>query len=274
MAKGGLSAAVRSGAKGISKRALHAADGRCRFDSTVFMLAHKRCGSTALSNVICGHPEICGYGEAQVAYTGESDLGLLAFKALYNRAWTPGFRFFFDKVLWNHLDAAAGPEFFNARAVFACRNPRDTIASILNLAEKSDYMRRFDAAKAADYYERRLERLLELWDRFPPERRIGITHDRMVSQTGPVLSEISAMIGLSEPLSNSYASQGNEAKTGVGDPLDAARYSRIVKKPSAAGRFREVVDGLPEDQMRRMTALYAEFEGRVQGPVRVRRAVH
>ncbi|HQU68856.1 MAG TPA: sulfotransferase [Albidovulum sp.] len=273
MAQSGLSAVVRIGAKGISKRAFHAAEGRCRFESTIFMLAHMRCGSTALANVICGHPEICGYGEAQVVYTGEADLGLLAFKALYNRAWKPDFRFFFDKVLWNYLDAAAGPDFFNARAVFSCRNPRDTIASILNLAEKNDYMRRFDAAKAAEYYERRMERLLQLWDRFPPERRIGITHDRMVSETGPVLAGISTMIGLREPLSNGYAATTPEVKTGVGDPLDAVRYSKIVRKPSAAGRFHEVVDGLPGDQMRRMSALYAEFGGRVQGVVR-KAAVH
>ncbi|MCA0270813.1 MAG: sulfotransferase [Proteobacteria bacterium] len=274
MAQGGFSAVVRSGAKGISKHAFHAAEGRCRFESTVFMLAHMRCGSTALSNVICAHPEICGYGEAQVVYAGEADIGLLAFKSLYNRAWKSDFRFFFDKVLWNHLDAAAGPEFFNARAVFSCRNPRDTIASILNLATKSDYMRRFDAAKAADYYERRMERLLEMWDRFPPERRIGITHDRMIAETGPVLTEISTMIGLREPLANSYASSAPEVKVGVGDPLDAVRYSRIVKKASAAGRFHEVVDGLPGDQMRRMSALYAEFRERVEVAARARAAVH
>lgn len=273
MAQGGFSAVVRSGAKGISKHAFHAAEGRCRFESTIFLLAHMRCGSTALSNVLCGHPEICGYGEAQVVYASEADLGLLAFKALYNRAWKPDFRFFFDKVLWNHLDAAAGPDFFNARAIFSCRNPRDTIASILNLAEKSDYMRRFDAGRAADYYERRMERLLKLWDRFPPERRIGMTHDRMVGETGSVLDRISAMIGLREPLDNSYASTAPEVKTGVGDPLDAARYSRIVKKESAAGRFLEAVDGLPEDRMRRMTALYAEFRERAEAPVR-KAAVH
>lgn len=270
MAQGGFSAVVRSGAKGISKHAFHAAEGRCRFESTIFLLAHMRCGSTALSNVICAHPEICGYGEAQVAYAGEVDIGLLAFKSLYNRAWKSDFRFFFDKVLWNHLDAAAGPDFFNARAVFSCRNPRDTIASILNLATRTDRMRRFDAEKAAEYYERRMERLLEMWDRFPPERRVGITHDRMIAETGPVLAEISTMIGLREPLANSYASTTPEVKTGVGDPLDAVRYSKIVKKESAAGRFHEVVDGLPGDQMRRMAALYAEFRGRIG--VRARKA--
>ncbi len=167
---------AKEGLRNLGSVAAMRLDRRCRFDRTVLMLAHMRCGSTALSNVLCHHPEVCGFGESHLVYRSESTLGGLLLETVLERAWKPRFRFLFDKVLWNHLDGPAPPAFFRSKAVFACRAPEDTIASLLNLATVDPGVADFDLARSADYYEGRMERLLSLWETFPPGKRMGFTH--------------------------------------------------------------------------------------------------
>lgn len=253
---------AKEGLRDLGSAAAMRLDRRCRFDRTVFVLAHMRCGSTALSNVLCHHPEVCGFGESHLVYRSESTLGRLLLETVLERAWKPRFRFLFDKVLWNHLDGPAPSAFFCAKAVFTCRAPEDTIASLLNLATVDPGVADFDLARSADYYEGRMERLLSLWETFPPENRVGFTYEELVAAPNAVLERVVAHLGLGRPLVNAYATNAVRWRPGVGDPLALGAFGAIVAKPSGGDRFRNVVQGLPSGRRDTLNSLYCELRAR------------
>ena len=155
-------------------RGVHGLDAQCRFERCAFILAHMRCGSTALSNVLCSRPEVSGYGEAHVAYRGEADLGALVVNQARRWAWRPRARYLFDKILHSRHDGAAPPGFFRARAIVLAREPEPAIASIRRLFEglgKSDYGT--DAAAAEYYAERARGAGLASGTAFPPSGGSG-----------------------------------------------------------------------------------------------------
>jgi hypothetical protein len=42
------------------------------YKRSVFLLGHMRCGSTALTNVLCANPRMCDYEECHVVYNKKS----------------------------------------------------------------------------------------------------------------------------------------------------------------------------------------------------------
>ncbi len=61
---------------------------QCRFETSLFLIGHMRCGSTALSAILCSRPDTSGYGEAHIAYTDRAALGVLALNQMRRGAWT------------------------------------------------------------------------------------------------------------------------------------------------------------------------------------------
>lgn len=200
----------------------------CNYASTIFVLGHMRCGSTALSRIICDHPQVSGYGEAHIRYDGRSALGVLALNQMRNSALRPGAARMFDKILHSRYDVDACTSFFEASAVFLVREPGDSIRSIRKLFGKAHTGEYATDAIAADYYEERLQTLGRHWHRFAPERRIGLTYDALTGNTDAALAAISASLGLSPALGNSYAPGERAHGHGAGDTLSAHRFDRIV----------------------------------------------
>ena len=147
-----------------------------QWHNAVFILAHMRCGSTALSNIICSRGDVSGYGEAHVSYDGRAALGRLALNQRRHGGWRPGAGHLFDKILHSRHDSIAPDQFFTARAVFMLREPEPTIRSITQLFLGLGHGMYRSHAAAAEYYVERLGVLEQLWARFPAERRIGLTH--------------------------------------------------------------------------------------------------
>lgn len=199
------------------------------YDKCVFILAHMRCGSTALSNILCSRTEISGYGEAHVRYEGRSSLGQLALNHMRRGGWKRRADFMFDKILHNRHDCAAPPEFTQARAIFMARRPDAAIRSITSLynrLERDEY-RTHD--QAAVYYVKRMQALSGMWNRFPRDRRIGLTHTSLVQDPDAALSLISAHLGFEPPLENRYKSPKASRKGGGGDPLTSGKHDSIQK---------------------------------------------
>lgn len=61
-------------------------NGQCEFSKSIFVIAHMRCGSTALSNVLTNHPSISGFGEAHIEYGSRSKLGNLVIRQIKEKA--------------------------------------------------------------------------------------------------------------------------------------------------------------------------------------------
>jgi hypothetical protein len=214
-------------------QAVAAVNPQCRHAQALYIIGHMRCGSTALSNILCSRDDVSGYGEAHLGHQQPGALGVLALKQMKRGKWKPGATYLFDKILHSRFDIEAGPEFFTARAIFMVRRPADSVRSIRKLYELIGSVEYGTDDAAADYYAARLEAMLTLWGRFAPGRRAGVSHDALTSDTDAQLARISRQVGLNPPLINAYRRPRTIAAPGVGDPLSAHKFDRIVAASEA-----------------------------------------
>lgn len=231
---------------------------KCKFDRAIFILGHMRCGSTALSHILCSHPEISGYGEAHIRYDGNAALGQLLINQFRRGAYRIEARHLFDKILHSRYDAAAGPGFFNARAIFMVREPVDTIYSIRRLFSTLGSSEYSTDAVAADYYVERVNSLLAIWEQFPSKRRIGLSYAQLTTEPEIKISSVSLMLDLIPPLTNHYTPPRNKLGHGAGDPLASHKYDKIVPatQPTASRKDCTPLE-LPERQLAILADLYA-----------------
>lgn len=224
---------MRETLKEIAGRGIARANPQCRFDRCLFILAHMRCGSTALSNILCSRPDVSGYGECHIRYDSEQALGRLVLNQARAGGWKPRADVLFDKILHNRLDGSPPTTFFDARAIFLVRDPANTIRSICTLFATLPENRRaeYDAPdKAAAYYVKRLGWLRDAWQRFPPNRRFGLTHAELLADPEQALGGISARFAVTPPLKNHYRSLPASRRGGGGDPTRSGRLNRIERK--------------------------------------------
>lgn len=201
---------------------------KCNFDRTLFILGHMRCGSTALSHILCSHPQISGYGETHIRYDGNKALGLLVLNQVRRKAYRANACYLFDKILHSRYDSDVDPAFFIARAIFMIREPVDTICSIRRLFTTLGSSEYSTDMLASDYYEERVASLLRLWENFLPERRIGMSYTQLTAEPKVKITGISQMLNLSPPLTNNYTQPKSKLGHGAGDPLASHRYDKIV----------------------------------------------
>lgn len=227
------------------------------FKRSVFILGHMRSGSTALSHVICHSPLVSGYGETQVRYDSPKSPRSVLIKQIRRRAWQPGARYLFDKILSNHLDENVPPGFFDAHAIFVVREPHGTILSIREMYKVTNQEEYSTDVEAADYYEGRLERLAALWQQFPQDRKIGLTFARLTADPDAALRAISSLLDLRPPLINRYENRGRINPIGVGDPLSAHKFSAIVpsSRSTSIGGAPRALD-LPGARIQRLERLH------------------
>ncbi|MCJ2178943.1 sulfotransferase family protein [Novosphingobium album (ex Hu et al. 2023)] len=205
-----------------------------RYRNCLFLLAHMRCGSTALSNILCSRSDVSGYGEAHIRYDGQGTLGRLALNQMRRGGWKPQAGALFDKILHSRYDSRVPCEFFEARAIFVVRRPTDAIRSIVNLYTRLGRVEYRTQEEAAGYYVERLAALEALWHRFPARRRSGLTHEALLCDPDGTLAAISRRIGINPPLENHYVSLAASRHGGGGDPLQSGRHSRIESALSRA----------------------------------------
>ncbi|MEP2639969.1 sulfotransferase family protein [Roseobacter sp.] len=221
--------ALRDGVKTLAAGTVARAVPQCRFDRCLFVLAHMRCGSTALSNILCSRPDISGYGEAHIRYGAPNALGGLVVNQARRGGWSPRADYLFDKVLHSRHDSAAPPEFFRSRAIFVLRAPEPTIVSIHRLYQKLGRDEYGTHQLAAEYYISRVTALSQLWDRFAPDHRFGVTHETLITEPDATLAGLSTWLDLSPPLLNQYQSKAASRRGGAGDPLQSGAFSRIER---------------------------------------------
>ena len=236
---------------------------RCRFDRCILLIGHMRCGSTALSNILCSRSEISGYGESHVTYTHHRAPGNLALNQIRRSGWKVKAPYLFDKILHNRLDCDVPAEFFNSRAIFVVRGPDEAIASIIRLFRSIGSNEYATRADAASYYCERLARMRDLWSAFPPDRRVNIHYEQLVATPETELDRLSAFLDLSPKLSNAYPRGPRGLGRGAGDPINAHRFAGIVSGgvSSVASPGDEQTRG-PE--MIRARKAYAEFRAITQ----------
>lgn len=200
---------------------------RFAYDNCIFILGHMRCGSTALSNILCSREDVSGYGEAHIRYDGRGAIGRLVLNQRRRGGWKPKARLIFDKIVHSRYDAHVPEGFFRARAIFMLREPGPAIHSTTKLfvdLGRDEYLSHVDAA---EYYVERVTALQTLWDRFPQENRIGLTHRGLLRNLDHGLASISDQLGFAPALVNRYVSLAASRNSGGGDPTRSGWYNRI-----------------------------------------------
>lgn len=220
----------RNGIKALAGRTVAAINPQCRYDRCIFVLAHMRCGSTALSNILCSRPDISGYGEAHIQYEasqGTAALGRLVVNQALRKSWSPRAAYLFDKILHARHDGQPPKAFFAARAIFIVREPTATVHSIRKLYADLGRDEYGSDTLALEYYIERLETLQTLWARFPASQRVAITHESLLSNPEAKLAEISSGLSIEPALENKYISNSASRAGGAGDPTVSGLFTRI-----------------------------------------------
>ncbi|CUH78755.1 hypothetical protein TRM7557_02030 [Tritonibacter multivorans] len=233
-----MNAVLHSAMKASSKHLARVLP-QARYKRSIFVLSHMRAATTALTNVLCSHPAISGYGEAHVNYDSPASSGQLLVNLLRRRAFDPFAPYLADKLLHNRLDNNLPEDFFSARAVFIVRSPAAAIASITALGARTGVAEGQTPETAALYYAGRLEHLNTLWDRFAPENRYGLAVETLLADPDARVARLGTWLGLSPALKNEYAPHPASQSGGGGDPTRSADLRRIEKAatPLTAPQF-------------------------------------
>jgi len=182
---------------------------------TILILGHMRAGTSLLAHLLCGHPQIAGWGERNRPYATTGDLARLA-ADVARRARAPrivlppplGPRWLLDVV--NH-DAFMPPSALLARhdirLIFVLREPRGCLASMV-AALGRDYG--WTPRRCATYYAGRLDSLqayAEGLDRATRRRCLTVEHEALIDDPVRVLAAVAGHLGLGEPPAASYPRQ-------------------------------------------------------------------
>lgn len=206
---------------------------QAKYENMILVMSHMRGATTALSNVLCSHESISGYGETHVAYRKSFSPGQLVVNQYRRDAWKSEASYLFDKLLHNRLDGTVPDSFFKARAIFMVRAPKASVSSIVKLALETGMSDVDTPLKAANYYSDRLERLTTLWNTFEPKRRFGMVSENLLSDPETELQRVSDWLALTPRLKNSYASHPATQAHGGGDPTVSAKLTKIESRPTS-----------------------------------------
>ncbi len=201
----------------------------------LFVLAHPRSGSTVLSHVLHGHPEIAGFGEHHVSYIDADDLTALeARTAYFARDPRLESRYVLDKIVLNkHEVDQAILQADTTRFVFLLREPAETLQS---------YARMFpDLPTDEDRfrsYRRRLTALVKYLETInDPKRAFFLTYDELTSETPAALDALTRWLELGSPLLPEYELTAKTGSQSWGDPsanIKAGKILTLDRAPEAS----------------------------------------
>ncbi|MDA1016607.1 MAG: sulfotransferase [Planctomycetota bacterium] len=239
----------------------------------VLILAHMRSGSTLLSHLLMGHPQVLGVGERNLTYSGPDDLDRLAAILHWeSRQFIRRFPWILDQI--NHDRLLPDGQLLhlpNVKTLFLIREPLASVSSIVRTFEPR--YGGWTVERAAEYYEQRLSMLRDYSDVMSRDvgerttvsdvqskrsvvaaRACFTTYDELVDQPRQVLPRIQAFLGLDEPISEHYPLQSCTGKRG--DPSPIIRAGTIV-------RNRPTPIEIPAEIRQRLERAYADCRTRL-----------
>ena len=229
--------------KDLLARGLYFSSNRICFERSIFLLGHMRCGSTALSNVLCSNVQVQGYGECHITYNRGFSPGRLALNLVRNGINPYSGKYIFDKVLHGSLDSAVDRKFFRSKAIFMLRNPLSSVTSLVKLSKYLNLKVYMTVDGALGYYTTRLQELEKLWEEFPVANRSFIGYEALVANPQICLDRLSNGLLTGIKLNNEYSHNATLGH-GRGDPLNANKYrliSNMDEKEAATDGVREQV---------------------------------
>lgn len=225
--------------------------------SFLFVVSHMRSFSSVLCHILGSHPEISGYAEAHLSYFGRLDLQRLARKVQQVTGNPMLGRYVLDKILHNHREIApAVLERPEMKVLFLLRNPEDTFRSILNLSHIRGSRGKFsDPPRVLEYYVKRLQQL----DGYCAQlngNAFFLESERLISDTEPVLADLSRWLELREPLKADYRTFRFTGAPGYGDPSATILAGTVVRNDDERHRH-YIPIALPSELIEQGVAAHA-----------------
>lgn len=97
----------------------------------LFLISHMRSYSSLLGHILGSHPDISGYTEAHLQYTGPFSLLQLRLHVLTSHGYRLKGHCLFDKILHNYVITDAILARPDVRLLFSLRSPEATLKSII-----------------------------------------------------------------------------------------------------------------------------------------------
>ena len=193
----------------------------------LFVLSPMRSGSTLLTHILNGHPEISGSIEHGANYKSLGDLGsLISRVAIYNANYDVSHQqYFLDKMVWNYLLDPSILASEHSRFIFLVREPEANFASIARLIPELR-----DSQKALDYYARRLDYLRRSAEAVNDPRRCLLVHyEDLLDDTEAVLEQLRTFLSVGSPFSENYTPLKETGTLKYGDNSNRIRTGTILR---------------------------------------------
>jgi len=200
----------------------------------IFLLSHMRAYTSLIGHLLGSHPEIDGYYEMHLGYTGVDDLARQACAYATHAAFKPGSRYRFDKLLHNtHAFAPENLGVTDVSVLVSIRPPVPTLKSIVSLfARKPAEVLYAEPAGAAAYYVERLAALADFACRHPGRYRY-FDAPLIRTDTPRLLATLGNWLGLATPLAETYQTFAKTGVAGAGDSSSAITAGHVIRMPTA-----------------------------------------
>lgn len=215
----------------------------------IFLYSHMRAYTSLLGHLIGSHPDVCGYAEMHQKLRGPLDLLELTARVEDSAAKGVAGRRVFDKILHDHPVHQKILDRDDVTALVAVREPRATIASILEIGASNIR----DVETAAAYYRARLDGLRQLIAR-RRGRALFLDAEAVVENPGETLASLSRYLDLDPPIAARYQIFPHTGRPKYGDPSANILAGEILTERPA----KTVV--VPDDaRLASVRAAYEEF---------------
>jgi hypothetical protein len=197
----------------------------------IFLLSHMRSRSTLLAHILGSNPEISGYSEMHLSYSGLIDFLLLRAKVYLTNDCRLDGKYVLDKILHNHNRITLSASHTRTvKYIYLIRVPRETVPSIIQMGMR-DPGRGLppDAESAVRYYVDRVDRLREMAVAEKADQ-FFVKSEQLLSDAKGVLSSLSKWLELEQELSPTYRTFEKTGQVGYGDTSETIKAGMIVGK--------------------------------------------
>lgn len=193
----------------------------------VFMLSSMRSGTSMLTQVLCSHKEIDGFGETHIKYDSDTSFVELIRRIMWARhAWRFRRRRYFDKVL--HAELIEDITLLSMMPidwVILHRPGKACVQSMVRTLSMSP-------EKASAYFIRQWS-VIDEWvaclEENPKNRIVTIGYDEIVSDPEAALERFSSGLGLEPSLKAEYEVRRGANRPGANDPSGHLEHGRVKK---------------------------------------------
>jgi hypothetical protein len=190
----------------------------------VFILAHRRSGSSLLAHILITHPQFAGAGETYTEYKSRSDLPkLIPRTCQLLRRLQLNADYIVDKITMDHYLLSDEILLSDAvhKSIILIRAPSGSLKSLCS---------RYDIEErvALGVYVKRLESLAH-YGGILGDRALLVEYDDLVDHTDDILAALSRFFGVDTPFTSNYLRHRGTGK--MGDPSPNIFRGHVFRTP-------------------------------------------